>query len=319
MLSRKILIVSGGTGGHIFPSIVLGKRFESDGRIVKWLCGSRNLELEIYSSSGIEPLKITLSGSPLGSKSVFKIFKRTGDLIKSFFETLKYIREFQPDIIFLFGGYVSFAPLIIAKFKKIPLRLHEQNAVAGRVTRISERLGVLILTGWKNCRGIKKFIYAGIPVRKPERITRKKALEILDLKIADNKKIIGVAGGSLGSGTLSEVLKKTAATLKNNDIDFVFLSSKVKTDFENTHFILPQWDMNPFYSICDVLVCRSGGSTLAESLKWEIPTVTVPWSGAADNHQEANAEEFIKVHKHAGIFKESDEPEKLKEIILTLI
>lgn len=316
---KKFLIVSGGTGGHIFPAIVFGKRLESHGRIVKWLCGSRGLENEIYTSSGIQPLKISLSGSPLGSKSLIKIFGRIKDLIKSFSETSKYINEFQPDVIFLFGGYVSFAPLIIAKLKKIPVRLHEQNAIAGRVTRIAERLGILILTGWRECNGIKNFIYAGIPVRNPVRITREEALKILDLKIPDDKKIIGVAGGSLGSGPLSEILKKTAEICKNKNIDFVFLSSHEKLDSENEHFILPQWDMNPFYSICDVLVCRAGGSTLAEALKWGIPTVSVPWRGAADNHQEANAKEFVKVHKSAKIFSESGEPKELAEIILNLL
>ena len=77
--------------------------------------------------------------------------------------------------------------------------------------------------------------------------------------------------------------------------------------------------MNPFYSACDVLVCRSGGSTLAEALKWEIPTITIPWPGAMDNHQSKNAEEFVKLAKNARVFTEGDSPENLAVIIMEMI
>ena len=73
--------------------------------------------------------------------------------------------------------------------------------------------------------------------------------------------------------------------------------------------------MNPFYSACDVLVCRAGGSTLAEALKWELPTISIPWPGAMDNHQQKNAEEFVKLSHRARIFSEADNPEKLAGII----
>ncbi len=317
MKTERILIASGGTGGHIFPAIVFGKRLQKHGRVVRWLCGSRELENEIYNSSGIEPLKLSLAGSPLGAKSLSKNLGRVLDLFRAFFETARYIREFKPDVIFLFGGYISFAPLIVAKMKNIPVRLHEQNAVAGRVTKVAERLGVMILTGWRECIGVKRFVYAGIPVREPERISREKALEILGLRMIDfNSKIVAVAGGSLGSGNLREILKRTAEICTN--LEFVFLSSRERIDSGNEHYILPQWDMNAFYSICDVLVCRAGGSTLAEALKWNLPTVSVPWNGAADNHQNFNALEFVKVAKNARIFPETGEAEELAQIISSL-
>ena len=312
-MSEKFLIASGGTGGHIFPAIVFGKNLEKNGAEVSWLCGSRKLEQEIYHSSGIQPFSLAIAGSPLGVKSLTKIFARFIDLIKSFFQTAKYIKNFKPDAIYLFGGYISFAPLIIAIIKKIPVTLHEQNAVAGKVTRIASKLGVKIITGWPVCEGIKNFTYVGIPVRDPVKIPKHEALKILDLNIPENSKIIGVAGGSLGSGPLSEILIKAAEICKN--FEFVFLSAHEKKDTGNVHFLLAQWDMNPFYSICDALVCRAGGSTLSEVLKWKIPAVTIPWPGAMDNHQEKNALEFIKLASNAYIFNENDSPEKLAEIL----
>ena len=208
---------------------------------------------------------------------------------------------------------ISFAPLIVAKLKRIPVTLHEQNTVAGRVARLASKMGARIITGWPVCEGIKHFEYTGIPVREPERITRAEALRTLGLDIPETSKIVGVAGGSLGSGPLSELLKKAASLC--TDYEFIFLSSKVREKVDNMHFIPSQWDMNAFYSASDILVCRAGGSTLAEALKWGMPAITIPWPGAMDNHQEKNAREFVKLAKNAHMFPETGKPEKLAQII----
>ncbi len=310
---KRILIASGGTGGHIFPAIVFGKNLQDQGFSVSWLCGSRELESEIYNSSGINPVILPLSGSPMGTRSLTKIFSRIVDVFRSLLITARYIKDFRPDEIYLFGGYISFAPLIISKIKGIPVTLHEQNAVAGRVTRMASKIGAKIITGWPACEGIKNFTYTGTPVREPVRINRHEALKILGVNVPENSKIVGAAGGSLGSGPLSEILKSAAKLCPEHE--FIFLSSKERLDYENTHFIPSQWDMNPFYSVCDILVCRAGGSTLSEAIKWGMPTITIPWPGAMDNHQSKNAIEFLKLSENGRIFNENENPEKLAEII----
>ena len=315
-MSKKILIASGGTGGHIFPAIVFGKGLQDKGNTVSWLCGSRELEGVIYRSAGIEPVVLPLSGSPMGTRSVTKILTRISDVFKSISMTAKYIKEFKPDEIYLFGGYISFAPLIVAKVKGIPVTLHEQNAVAGRVTRMASKMRAKIITGWPVCEGIKDFEYTGTPVRDPVRMTRDEALRTLGVEVREGTKVVGVAGGSLGSGPLSEILRETAKLCP--EFEFVFLSSKDKHDEGNAHFLPPQWDMNPFYSACDVLVCRSGGSTLSEAMKWGMPTVTIPWPGAMDNHQAKNAAEFVKLFEDGRIFDENDSPERLAEMIRSI-
>ncbi len=312
---NKILIVAGGTGGHIFPAIAMGQNNLKDCE-VKYICGSRDLEQEIYKASGINPEILKIPGSPFGVKNPFKIISRCFNILRAFSQADKIIKSFKPDKIFLFGGYISFVPLVIALDKKIPVVIHEQNAVAGRVTRFAEKLGVKILTGWPNCKGIKNFEYYGIPTREIIKIDKNTALEKLNLKLDPNKKIIGIAGGSLGSGPLSKLLKNTAELCKN--YEFVFLSSKEIYNENNTHFLKSVWNINYFYSICDVLVCRSGGSTLAEALKLKIPTITIFWPGAADNHQEYNAKEFIKLAKNSYMFNQNDSAENLAKIILKM-
>ncbi len=315
-MSNRVLIASGGTGGHIFPAIVFGKGLQENGDSVKWLCGSRELERTIYTSAGIVPEILPISGSPMGTKSPVKILGRIADMCKSITMTSRIIKTFRPDAIYVFGGYISFAPLLLGKLKRIPVTLYEQNAVAGRVARIAEKLGADIRTGWPVCEGIKHFTYTGTPAREPVRLGRDEALRELGLKIPVDSRIVGIAGGSLGSGPLSELMRRTAELCRG--CEFVFLSSKERRDDGNMHFILSQWDMNAFYSVSDVLVCRSGGSTLAEVLKWGMPAITIAWPGAMDNHQEKNAREFVKLSKNGRIFPESGRPEDLAAMIHAL-
>ena len=312
-MTRKVLIASGGTGGHIFPAIVFGKSLQENGDSVKWLCGSRELELTIYTSAGIAPEVLPIAGSPMGTKSPVKILGRLGDLLKSIAMTSRLIKDFAPDRIYVFGGYISFAPLLLGKLRGIPVTLYEQNASAGRVARIAEKLGAQICTGWPVCEGIKHFRYTGTPVREPVRLLRDDALRELGLSLPADSKIVGIAGGSLGSGPLSGLMRRTAELCR--DYEFVFLSSKERKDEGNMHFILSQWDMNAFYSVSDVLVCRAGGSTLAEVLKWGMPAITIPWPGAMDNHQEKNAREFVKLSENGRMFPEAGKPDDLAGVI----
>ena len=315
-MNEKILVVAGGTGGHIFPAMVFGRELESQGAEVRWLCGSRDLERTIYNSAGIRPLTLSIDGSPLGTRSITKILSRFVNMARSFFQTRRYIKDFNPQKIYLFGGYVSFAPLLIAKLRHIPVTLHEQNAVAGKVTRLALKWGAEIITGWPACEGINNFRYFGIPVREPVRVARSEALKTLGLNIPESSKIVGIAGGSLVSGALNEILMKASELCP--DFEFVFLSHETRNE-ANRHFIPLQWDMNPFYSICDAVVCRAGGSTLAELLKWKLPAVSIPWPEAADNHQEYNAREFVKLSGRSQVFHENESPESLAKILTSLI
>ncbi|MCR5346909.1 MAG: UDP-N-acetylglucosamine--N-acetylmuramyl-(pentapeptide) pyrophosphoryl-undecaprenol N-acetylglucosamine transferase [Fretibacterium sp.] len=289
---KKVLIVAGGTGGHIFPAVVFGRWLERNrGTSVSWLSGSRPLEKEIYASAGVEPWQLSLEGSPLGVRSPVRVLRRSVALFSAFGETRRCLDEVCPEKVFLFGGYISFAPLLISLRRKIPVVLHEQNAVAGRVTRLASRLGAVITTGWKECGGLSgPYTPVGIPVREPERLSREEALKRLGLLLPEGVRIVGVAGGSLGSRPLVEKLMAAAESLRGrDDVVFVLLGPPVSGVGENVRFVGRQWNMDAFYSLCDVLVCRAGGSTLAEALRWGIPSLAVPWEGAAEGHQVRNA------------------------------
>ena len=279
-MKKKVLIVAGGTGGHIFPALAFGCWILDSGKAedVVYVSGSRPLEAEIYASQGVKPYCLTLSGSPLGG-SLRRNLERCAMLFRSFKETKGILREEQPDVCFLFGSYVCISPLLWCKYLGVPVVAHEQNACAGKVTKLASRLGVPVASGWNECRGVRNAFHVGIPVRSFKKLSRQEAASALGVKVEDDDLVIGVVGGSLGSAPLSALVEKISRE-----------TAKRKLVFAER-----QWDMGPFYSLCDCVICRSGASTLAELAAFEIPALTVPWSGAADGHQEANAREFSSI------------------------
>jgi UDP-N-acetylglucosamine--N-acetylmuramyl-(pentapeptide) pyrophosphoryl-undecaprenol N-acetylglucosamine transferase len=296
----KILIVAGGTGGHIFPAVAFGRWLltRNKGASVSYLSGNRPLELEIYASQGIEPYRLSLSGSPLGSSSVFRNLGRWLELARAFFRAGRFLRDEEPDLCFLFGGYVSLLPLLWCRLLKIPAIAHEQNACAGKATRLASRLGVLVAAGWPQCRGLKgPFVPVGVPVRPLDKISRRKAACILGVDAGDEDLVVGVIGGSLGSAPLSDLAEKVSeerfGSGKNENPLFIVLGDAPDTSRRTrVRFVGRQWDMTAFFSLCDAAVCRAGASTLAELAAYEIPTLAIPWEKAADGHQEANARCF---------------------------
>lgn len=293
---KRVLIVAGGTGGHIFPAAVFGRwaeeRHEAE---VSYLSGGRPLEGEIYGSFGIEPERLSLEGSPLGVWSPARVLRRSLGLLKALGETARCVARVRPDVCVLFGGYVSLAPLLVCRMRRVPLVVHEQNAVAGRVTRLASRWGAVVASGWGRCEGVSAFVPVGIPVREPELLPPSCARERLGLELPEGGRIVGVAGGSLGSEGLVRSVLDTAEFFDRNGagVTFLFLGNPPEAALPpNVRFVGRRWDMGPFYSLCDVLICRAGGSTLAEALRWGIPSVVAPWEKAAEGHQEGNARCF---------------------------
>jgi UDP-N-acetylglucosamine--N-acetylmuramyl-(pentapeptide) pyrophosphoryl-undecaprenol N-acetylglucosamine transferase len=294
----KILIVAGGTGGHIFPALAFGRWILAQKKAgdVFYLSGSRSLEVEIYASQGIRPHRLSSTGSPLGSSSIVRKFRRCVELLCSFFQAGYFLRRERPDICFLFGGYISLMPLLWCRFWGIRTIAHEQNVCAGKVTRLASYFRIPIASGWNECRGVDVFKPVGVPVRPLKKISREEASFIFEINVKNEEFVIGVVGGSLSSASLSaliEEISRNTAGVNDENCIFVVLSDIPNFSFgEKVYFIGRQWDMGPFYSLCDAVICRAGASTLSEVAAYGIPSLVMPWKLASDRHQEANAECF---------------------------
>ena len=297
---KKIALVAGGTGGHIFPAISLAKwiKVNRPDTEVIFFSGNRQLEQDIYNNSGIAPIVLPLQGSPLSGNLSTK-FKRVCNLIRSFFISNGYLREEKPDFVLFFGGYISFPVYLCAKLRSIPVALHEQNACAGKVTRLFAKFGERIFSGFKICLPLDadKVIYTGIPTRKFDLLPKEVALEELALPHDLSKgKIVLVLTGSLGSKTIKDTILALSSDKNFAGINFILPAASDKaTQAGKNIWLLPRiWKTELLFSLADVIIARAGASSLAEIADLAIPAIIVPWDGAKDDHQYFNACEFVR-------------------------
>ena len=320
-LPRKILLAAGGTGGHVIPSVAFGQWLEKQGETVVWLTGSRPLESTIFAAHGVTPLHLSLEGSPLGVSGL-RSLKRWKSLLTSFFEAESLLKQQHVDCCVLFGGYLSFPVLMAARRLKIPVLMHEQNTVAGKVSRIAAKLGVQVACAWNVCRGLtgkSKPAVVGMPLRPIQITDRAEAREHLTgSSLEKNEKLIVILGGSLGSGGMKKVLQNAQNMLKSTGCRVLCMGIKPEDrPFPEALVHEASWDMSLVYSAADAVVCRAGASTLAELGALGIPAVVVPWLGAADNHQLSNARCFSEL-TGSPIYLEGDSAERFHEALCSV-
>lgn len=296
----KLVLAAGGTGGHIWPAISFGQwlRKNKPDVLIEYVCGMRPMELEIYRSAGINPQILSLSGSPLSGDGILKDTQRAFSTVRSLGEAYRILKSASPDCCLLFGGYISLPMLLVSLCTKTPAVMHEQNAYAGKVTRLASKLGADILTGWRECHPLSagRYTRIGVPVREFERLDKNKAWESLAIStdMPPGPKVL-VLTGSLGSQQIKKMVCEIAAADKFKEWVFLLPAVAEKNEkADDNVYLLPKiWDAGLLYSIADMAVIRAGGSTLTEASVTGIPSLVIPWRGAADDHQYHNALAFM--------------------------
>lgn len=296
---RKIAIAAGGTGGHIVPAVAFAQwvNRHHERTEIRFYCGSRPLENEIFLSLGIAPKVLPIDGSPL-SGTIFRRFARSTGLFVSTLACLLDFVFWKPDACLLFGGYASLPALLAARTLGIAVHVHEQNAVAGKVTRLAAKWGAQVFSGWSTCMGLEvgSFRHTGIPTRTFSYLPPEDAWLKLDCegKPPDGPKVL-VLGGSLASSAIGAITQKLAELPQLRSWVFLVLGREQATKrVSNVIFVSRTWDMSPLYSLADCAISRGGASTLAELALFGIPAIVVPWKQAADDHQKENAKVFAE-------------------------
>ncbi|MEN6622003.1 MAG: UDP-N-acetylglucosamine--N-acetylmuramyl-(pentapeptide) pyrophosphoryl-undecaprenol N-acetylglucosamine transferase [Smithella sp.] len=295
---RRICVVAGGTGGHIVPAIAFAQwmKISHPDVDLQFIHGSREMEKEIFEAHGIESIRFPVSGSPLGVSFGLRQARRWAEMIQSTFLAWKCVKKTSPDILLLFGGYVSVPFLVASRLCSVKAFVHEQNATMGRVSRIASYFGVPVLEGWTQNRTLLKSAknrLVGVPVRKFLRLSRCEALEKLKIRgIPVDSPIVGILGGSLGSQELVKCISCVSRDVFFSSWHFLIQGDESRYISPNIHVCARSWDMSPFYSALDIALSRAGGSTLAELLEYGIETVVVPWKESSGGHQTENAKRF---------------------------
>jgi len=302
----KVLILAGGTGGHVYPALSVAKEFKRNEFTISWIGKKDSLESKLSKAENFNFISLDtkgFKGKNILGKIISLIYLEI-NLLKSIF----IIKKIKPDVVFSTGGYVTLAPALASYILSIPLFIHEQNSIPGLVNRILNRLSKLTFEAFPNSFNKSSKIHTvGNPVRSgiiknPENEAKKK----------EHFNIL-ILGGSQGSKQLNEIVLKAFKDKiipsywhivhQIGDLDkssLVDVYSKQSFSYEVVSYIE---DIGKAYHKSDLVVGRSGAMTISEICCSSKPSILFPLPWAADNHQYFNAK-FLEDRK-ASILLES--------------
>ena len=293
----KVVITAGGTGGHIFPALALiSKLKEKENDVDILYIGTTNrMEKDIIPKEGIPYIGIEMKG--LNRKNIFKNIDVMKTYLKAVSKAKAELTKFKPDIVIGFGGYIS-APVIYAAHKlKIKTIIHEQNSIPGVSNKFLSRYVDKVLVSFKE--SIKDFpndktIYTGNP--RSEQIKDIEKIDKTTLGFKKDKALIIIVMGSLGSLTMTKKLKEILPLFKNKDYQVLLITGKNYYDDYKDIKLSSNVKLVPFINNLiglmkdtDLIVTRSGASTIAEITSIGLPAIMVPSPYVTNNHQYVNA------------------------------
>lgn len=297
-MKKTLMVMAGGTGGHIFPALAVAETMRERGWNVTWLGNPEGMEFRLVPARGFE--MVPLKFRALRGKGLLRKLLLPANLLWGFWQARKAIRRVKPDVVLGMGGYITFPGGMMASLLNRPLVVHEQNSVAGLANRVLAGVADRILTGFPEV--LKKGAWVGNPVRleiarmapPAERFKgREGALRLL------------VIGGSLGAQALNEIIPKGIGLLDPSERPEIVhqagekhieaLKANYAAAGVEAHCVPFIDDMVGAYEWADLVICRAGALTVAELAAAGVASILVPFPHAVDDHQTANAKFLVKV------------------------
>ncbi len=325
----KILIASGGSGGHIFPAVALAEELLKDKAEIVFVASRRRLDKSILKEKPYK--KIFLSANPMpyktGVKSLVFLAKLFFDGLLAFFILL---RE-RPRVVIGFGGYTAGGVVLMAAFMGMRTMIHEQNLVPGRTNKMLGRFAGRIAVSFRESEkyfDTKKTVFTGNPLRKGS-LAEMKEEAFSALKLKKDRFTILVMGGSQGAVSLNDIVARSFAFFNGHERStFQVVHITGARGFESTKAIYKEnntdakvldfiEDINLAYSACDMAISRAGAAAIFELAAFGKPMILVPYPDERNN-QVHNAHFFEKAG--AAIFKDQRSlgPEAMASVIKEL-
>ena len=299
MNDRTVLIMAGGTGGHVFPALAAARVLRERGFESVWLGTQRGLEAKLVPPHQIPMEWVSISG--LRGKGLLALFAAPVKLLLAIRQSIAVIRRRRPVVVLGDGGFVSGPGGIAAWLTGRPLVIHEQNAVAGMTNRILARFASRVLEGFPNSfPGKIRAEHVGNPVRREITAVAKPEDRFAG---RTGKLRLFVFGGSQGAAKLNAALPAALALLPETERPEV-LHQAGERNFEQSvaayaeHGVQAEVrafidDMAAAYAWADLVVCRSGALTVAEVAAAGIAALFIPFAAAVDDHQTRNAQFLV--------------------------
>jgi len=294
-MSRSIMIMAGGTGGHIFPALAVAEHLRAQGWNAVWLGVRGGMEERLIPPRGYAMAWVRFSG--VRGRGVAAALLLPLNLLVAFWQAARAIFAHRPDIVLGMGGYVSFPGAMMASFLNRPLVIHEQNSVAGLANRVLAKLADRALTTFPKAFGeATAVIWTGNPVR--EEIVAMAPPENRYAARAGQMRVL-VMGGSQGAQGLNTVVPEALGQLPADARPRVLhqagaahrdaVVARYREHGVAAEVVTFIDDIAARYADTDLIVCRAGATTIAEIAAAGIASVLVPYPHAVDDHQTINA------------------------------
>jgi len=322
--NKTIMVMAGGTGGHVFPALAVADELKQRGFEIHWLGTAAGIEADLVPKSGYPLHCINVTG--LRGKGKLALLAAPWKIIKAIYQALRFMRIVRPSAVLGLGGFATGPGGVAAKILGIPLLIHEQNAFPGMTNRLLKPMSNVVLQAFPNTfkgashnkKGLEKLLTTGNPVRASILALEhsddgNSEVEKNDDGKADAGKLnILVVGGSLGAVALNNAVMDALAltlTLENNDDDKFTPSIWHQVGKKNIDSVQQSYadkglagkakvvafidDMSVAYAWADLVVCRAGALTVSEVACAGKAAIFIPFPYAVDDHQTANAQVLV--------------------------
>ncbi len=314
-----VLMMAGGTGGHIFPALAIAHTLQLQNIHVEWLGTPNSMESRLVTQAGITIHFINIKG--LRGKSKLSLVLAPFKILWAIIQAMRIIWQIKPQVVIGMGGFASgpggFAAWLMGK----NLLIHEQNAIAGMTNKILSRFAKQCLQAFPNTLPRAKTV--GNPVRQT----------IVDLYHTEVKIVqfpinILIFGGSLGANALNELLPQTLQQLENINIAVKHQTGEkqlleVQQKYQQARFPVEVIafidDMADAYAWADLVICRAGALTVTELAYAGVASILIPFPHAVDDHQTRNAQ-FLSEQQAAILIQQRNvNIDKLKQLLQNLL
>ena len=294
-MNKRIVIMAGGTGGHVFPALAVAQMMRASGWQVSWLGTEKGLEQRVATENGFALDYLSVAG--LRGKGLFFKIKALLLIFKACWQARRVLKQRQPAVVLGMGGFVAGPGGLMAKLLGIPLIIHEQNRVVGTTNRLLARVATRVLEAFPDSFPAK---VGAVCVGNPLREAFVDANAPVSQHSEQGLKLL-VIGGSQGAKVLNETLPQAVALFQKTSA--VPLQIKHQTGAAMRDEVAAQYsdlgvdaqvfafidDMVAVYAWADMIVCRAGAMTVSEVAAMGLPSIFIPLQGAIDDHQSANA------------------------------
>ena len=328
MKNPRFIISGGGTGGHIYPAVAIANELKNRFPEAEFLfVGARDkMEMQKVPQAGYAIKGLWISGiqRKLTLDNAMFPFK----LLSSMWNSFRIIKSFKPDVVIGTGGFASGAVLKVASMLNIPTVIQEQNSYPGITNKLLAKKANKICVAYENLERFfpkDKMILTGNPVRQDLINEASKSEAIAYFKLDANKKTLLVLGGSLGARRINQLIEKELDVLLSQNIQIIWQCGKLYlndyskyNEKENVQVVAFIDRMDLVYAAADVVISRSGASSVSELCIVGKPTIFIPSPNVSEDHQTKNAK-AISDKNGAILIRESELETQFETVFSDLI